>query len=380
MLRATGLCKIGRIADHVKDSPPDIFGSGSIPSVPDHEVLRVIGRGAYGEIWLARSLTGALRAVKVVYRTTFESERAFQREFQGMSSFEPISRAHPGFVDILHVGRTTQYLYYIMELADDHVAGRRIDTSNYVPRTLKTDIDRQRQLSAAESIQLGVSLTEALEKLHQHGLTHRDIKPSNIIFIDGVPKLADIGLVAASGQRSFVGTEGYVPPEGPGTPQADVFSLGKVLYEVSTGKDRLDFPELDSRLTGRADKEELLRLNDVLINACAGDLRRRYPSAVAMHDDLLRLAAGEELKVRRSVTGRWILAAAFLIALAIIGSIVFLKDRGGSSVAEPHLKTAIRTEPPGALVVIGDHVNKSPALFENLEARRVQRSNHGSRL
>ena len=127
MLHAAGLCKIGRIADQVKDSPPDTFGSGSIPSVPDHEVLRVIGRGAYGEIWLARSLTGALRAVKVVYRTTFESERAFQREFQGMSSFEPISRAHPGFVDILHVGRTTEYLYYIMELADDHVAGRRID-------------------------------------------------------------------------------------------------------------------------------------------------------------------------------------------------------------------------------------------------------------
>ena len=65
---------------------------------------------------------------------------------------------------------------------------------------MKADIDRQRQLSAAESIELGVSLTQALDKLHEHGLTHRDIKPSNIIFIDGVPKLADIGLVAATGQ------------------------------------------------------------------------------------------------------------------------------------------------------------------------------------
>ena len=91
----------------MKDLPPEVSASASIPLIPDHEVLRVIGRGAYGEIWLARSLTGAFRAVKVVYRTTFESERAFQREFQGMSSFEPISRAHPGFVDILHVGRTS---------------------------------------------------------------------------------------------------------------------------------------------------------------------------------------------------------------------------------------------------------------------------------
>src|SRR5207244_7380868 len=99
---------------------------------------------------------------------------------------------------------------------------------------------------AEQSIRPGGVLTEALEALHTHGLTHRDIKPSNIIFTEGVPKLADIGLVAASGQQSFVGTEGYVPPEGPGTPQADLYSLGKLLYETCTGKDRLDFPEIDS--------------------------------------------------------------------------------------------------------------------------------------
>src|SRR5205823_3903261 len=157
--------------------------------------------GAYGEIWMARTVTGALRAVKIVYRSTFESERAFLREFEGMSAFEPISRGHAGFVDILHVGRTAEHLYYSMELADDHLAGRKIDLVHYEPRTLKSDLARHNRLSAAESIQLGLSLTEALEALHAHGLTHRDIKPSNIIFIDGVPKLADIGLVAASGQN-----------------------------------------------------------------------------------------------------------------------------------------------------------------------------------
>ena len=129
-------------------------------------MLRVIGRGAYGEIWLARGLTGAMRAVKVVHRSTFESERAFQREFQGMSSFEPISRAHPGFVDILHVGRTDQYLYYIMELADDHLAGRQIDVISYAPRTLKSELERHKCLSASESIRFGLALTEALDALH----------------------------------------------------------------------------------------------------------------------------------------------------------------------------------------------------------------------
>jgi serine/threonine protein kinase len=57
--------------------------------------------------------------------------------------------------------------------------------------------------------------------------------------VNGIPKLADIGLVArAEATLSFVGTEGYLPPEGPGTRQADIFSLGKVLYELSTGQDR----------------------------------------------------------------------------------------------------------------------------------------------
>src|SRR4029453_15156741 len=190
-----------------------------------------------------RTVTGAFGAVKVVSPSTFDSERAFLREFEGMSAFEPISRAHAGFVNILYVGRTTKYLYYTMELADDQLAGRRVDIQTYDARTLRTDLGRHKRLSADESIRLGLSLTEALEALHKRGLTHRDIKPSNIIFSKNVPKLADIGLVAASGQRSFVGTEGYIPPEGPGTPRADIYSLGKLLYETCTGKDRLDFPE-----------------------------------------------------------------------------------------------------------------------------------------
>src|SRR5207247_763033 len=221
LLRARRLRKIALIPNEV---------SAKVPVIPDHEVLRVIGRGAYGEIWLARSLTGALRAVKVVHRGTFESERAFQREFQGMSSFEPISRAHDGFMDILHVGRTSEYLYYIMELADDHLTGRDIDIVNYSPRTLRSDFESRQRLPIADSVALGLSLTDALAALHAQGLTHRDIKPANIIFVDGVPKLADIALVRVSGQRSFVGTEGYVPPEGRGTPSADIHRLRKVPY------------------------------------------------------------------------------------------------------------------------------------------------------
>ena len=355
----------------MKDRAENASAATQIPVIPDHEVLRVIGRGAYGEIWLARSLTGALRAVKVVYRSTFESERAFQREFQGMSSFEPISRADAGFVDILHVGRTADYLYYIMELADDHVSGRDISPVDYAPRTLKSELDRHKRLSASECIRLALSLTEALDALHGHGLTHRDIKPSNIIFIDGVPKLADIGLVAASGQRSFVGTEGYVPPEGPGTPQADIFSLGKVLYEISTGKDRLDFPELDSTLTSRPDKDRLLLLNEVLVKACAADSRNRYDSARAMYDDLARVEEGKSPRPRRwQSSAKWLAGAAAIIGAAI--ALLIWLNRPAAPLGDVHLQTVIQTDPPGAMVMLGDHAQRSPATFTDLERRRYR--------
>jgi serine/threonine protein kinase len=350
------LCKIATIPEQV---------SAQVPIIPDHELLRVIGRGAYGEIWLARTVTGALRAVKIVYRSTFESERAFLREFEGMSAFEPISRGHAGFIDILHVGRTNEYLYYSMELADDHLAGREIDVVNYEPRTLKSDLARHKRLSANESIRLGISLTEALEELHTRGLSHRDIKPSNIIFTEGVPKLADIGLVAASGQQSFVGTEGYVPPEGPGTPQADIYSLGKLLYETCTGKDRLDFPEIDSQLSQRPDREQLLQLNNVLVKACANDPKKRYESAADMHRDLATLERGE--RPRKSRTKVW-LAAMSIVAIAI-GAAWFWFARAQPGL-DLHLQTTIRTEPADALVVLGDHAQKSPATFEDLEPRK----------
>src|SRR5262249_56203007 len=100
-----------------------------------------------------------------------------------------------------------------MELAADHLEGRKIDIGSYEPRTLKTDLARHKCLSADDSIRLGLSLTEALEALHKRGLTHRDIKPSNIIFSESVPKLADIGLVATSRQQSSVPPAPYLPPD-----------------------------------------------------------------------------------------------------------------------------------------------------------------------
>jgi len=330
-------------------------------------MLGVIGRGGYGEIWLARSLTGALRAVKVVYRDTFESERAFHREFEGMSAFEPISRAHDGFVDILHVGRSVSggFFYYVMELADDQVSGAAIEITRYAPKTLKAELGHT--LPADECLRLGLLLADALAALHQSGLTHRDIKPSNIIFVVGVPKLADIGLVATSGQRSFVGTEGYVPPEGPGTPQADIYSLGKVLYEISMGKDRLDFPELSSNLDERADKERLLQLNEVLLKACANNPAKRYENADEMRRDLERIEAGKPRRPRSRIVIPLVVATAIIVALGLWAK-QHLEAR--RELPAGRATATFSTEPSGAMVILGDRMEHSPATFRDLKPGR----------
>ena len=260
------------------------------PAIPDHELLKKIGDGSYGEVWLARNAIGTLRAVKIVHRKTFWSDHPFEREFNGIQKFEPISRSHEGLVDVLQIGRGDGYFYYVRELADDACGEKEkggkgdkehkpsgpapsplfpsappplFSLASYSPKTLdslRRSPTHAQRLPSAECIRIGLALTDALAHLHKNGLVHRDIKPANIIFVGGVAKLADIGLVAeVSEARSYVGTEGFIPPEGPGTPQADLYSLGKLLYEISTGQDRHAFPALPPDLfsgTTRAPRVE----------------------------------------------------------------------------------------------------------------------------
>ena len=271
----------------------------SNPAIPDHEVLRKIGGGAYGEVWLARGVTGALRAVKVVWREDFEDERTFEREFEGILKFEPMSRDHPALVNILHVGRSPDgvtFYYYVMELGDDVTSGQDINPIEYEPRTLRADTHLATgvQWETSTCIDVGLRLAEALDHLHERGLAHRDVKPSNVIFVNGRAKLADIGLVAARGQRTFVGTEGFVPPEGPGSAQADVYSLGKVLYEIATGNDRLSFPELPEVIPSGLDRKRWLELNKIICDICEPRIsKRKISTAADLADALRRLQRGK---------------------------------------------------------------------------------------
>jgi eukaryotic-like serine/threonine-protein kinase len=121
---------------------------------------------------------GSFRAVKIVYRATFDHDRPFEREFEGLKTFEPISHARESQVDIFHLGRNDAagFFYYVMELADPAEPQRATTAPNpgspvkaaressrapilnpqtYVPRTLKHELRTRGALPAAEKKKKG---------------------------------------------------------------------------------------------------------------------------------------------------------------------------------------------------------------------------------
>lgn len=305
---------------------------GTQPTVPDHEIIRKIGTGAYGEVWLARSVTGAYRAVKVVWREDFADEQIFIREFDGVLSYEPIARGIPGLVHILHIGQhggEFPYYFYVMELADDAYTGTHTDAATYVPRTLASDMQQygNRPMPLDYVLEVGCQLSRALAGLHAQELTHRDVKPTNVIFINGKVKLADAGLVAHSSQRSFVGTEGYIPPEGPGTPRADVYALAKVLYEMSTGMDRLNFPALPAELPEGATHRKWIRFNNIICSAADPQVHHdTIVNAKQFAEKLEALRDEDSLRRRRGrkQRKRWMRAGIVLGCVGLLAGLVAL--------------------------------------------------------
>jgi CHASE2 domain-containing sensor protein len=270
-----------------------------LPDAPDYELFNPpFGEGAYGRVWLARNAIGQWQALKAVYLSRFRhGSEPFERELRGIQRYKPVSDKHPGLlrVDFVSRRRLQGYFYYVMELGDAQTPGWQDNPASYQPRDLssvRAQADRGR-VPVRECVRIGLALSEALDFLHRQDLTHRDIKPSNIVFVNGRPKLADVGLVAdvrpGGRESTWVGTPGYMPPppEPPGTPQADIYGLGMVLYVISTGRDPVFFPVLSTSLIEANDTADFIHLNSIILKACQPDRAQRYPSAAAMHEALV---------------------------------------------------------------------------------------------
>jgi serine/threonine-protein kinase len=206
-----------------------------------YKLVRAVGRGAHGEVWLARH--AALKrevAVKILRREARDplGIARFTREAQATSEL-----AHPNNVRIFDFGATDDGLwYYVMEWLEGE--------------TLDALVKREGPLDAARALHLAEQAARALGEAHARGIVHRDVKPSNLFVTPlggerDFVKVLDFGvarlLAEASGTHTsltetgaIVGTPAYLSPEaileGDVRPGADVYALGAVLYFMLTGR------------------------------------------------------------------------------------------------------------------------------------------------
>ena len=108
------------------------------PKIPDYDLIKLIGEGGFGQIWMGKDALGLYRAIKIIRYDDSKSLESYQAEHNGIRHYAPYSRKYDGLIDIHHVGIREEegFYYYVMDLADDlylddHVA------EDYQPKTLR---------------------------------------------------------------------------------------------------------------------------------------------------------------------------------------------------------------------------------------------------
>jgi serine/threonine protein kinase len=190
----------------------------------------VMGVGGMATVWRATDqVLGREVAVKVL-SPQYAADTGFLAQFE-REARHAARLTHPSLVTVFDCGVDDGAAFIVMEL----VAGR----------TLRQVLDDQGMLPLGEAVGVAAAVCEALEVAHAAGLVHRDIKPANIVISGGDVKVLDFGIAraegAAGGTRTLgvLGTAAYLSPEqasgSAAGPQADLYSLGCVLFEMLTG-------------------------------------------------------------------------------------------------------------------------------------------------
>ena len=203
----------------------------------DCTIVSLLGSGAMGQVYLARSPKGTNYALKILHPELEKRDIDMKRRFLHEAEFAMTIR-HRNLVEVRDAGEEPEkgLCYILME---------------YMPGgSLKDMIDDKGALPIDLAISYVSQIAYALALAHRNGVIHRDIKPDNILFTaDGVPKLADLGIAKflSDSQSStltmkghILGTPAYMAPEQMMDShhidaRADIYSLGVVLYEMLTG-------------------------------------------------------------------------------------------------------------------------------------------------
>jgi eukaryotic-like serine/threonine-protein kinase len=207
-----------------------------------YEILTPLGAGGMGEVYSARdSRLDRTVAIKILPAAVARDPAAmarFEREAKAVASL-----SHPNILSIFDFGREADTSYAVTELLTGE--------------TLRDKIG-QHALPQRKVVDYGAQIARGLAAAHEKGIAHRDLKPENVfVTSDGRVKILDFGLarqtlaLAATDTVSptyarltdpgtVLGTVGYMSPEQvrgePGDHRSDIFSLGAVLYELTTGR------------------------------------------------------------------------------------------------------------------------------------------------
>ncbi|MEJ7812941.1 MAG: protein kinase [Gemmatimonadaceae bacterium] len=198
-----------------------------------YELERRVGEGGMATVYLARDLKHgrkvAIKVLKPELAAQLGSER-FVQEIKVTANLQ-----HPNILPLYDSGAADEFLYYVMP----YVEGE----------SLRAKIDRDRQLSVEETIDIARAVAAALAYAHEHGVVHRDIKPENVLLQHGQALVADFGIAlavtAAGGTRLTeaglsIGTPHYMSPEQAAgdrvlDARSDIYALGAITYEMLTG-------------------------------------------------------------------------------------------------------------------------------------------------
>jgi serine/threonine protein kinase len=287
-----------------------------MPHCGQWRLVREIGHGAYGVVYLAVAPDGECAAVKVCRRDAVDPER-YSRELRGAKLYRAIP-PQEGLVRMRTLVETDWGFYAVMDLADDEFERTEGSLESYCPKTLASVIKGEKALPLKECVNLAISLSKGLAALQRHHLLHRDIKPANVLYVCGRPVLSDPGLlVEESDAVSLVGTPGYVPPEKFTDAASDVYSLGLTLKAASFGR---QIEDLDKGPAMEADTGAKFfpAWWRILNKATDPTPSRRYQSAKALLKDL------KSLRIKASIPSghNLILAVMGGVLLAIVGLIV----------------------------------------------------------